>query len=122
MIPFAANCVSFLFDFIRYLPDTGFAVHFFEFKLMLMTPNPRQNRLLEEVRTHGSATIEALAAQLEVTLQTVRRDVQRLSEAGLVARFHGGVRLAQSTTENGSGKSFELEQRPPSGSISPRVC
>lgn len=65
-----------------------------------MTPNPRQNRLLEEVRTHGSASIEALAAQLEVTLQTVRRDVQRLSEAGLVARFHGGVRLAQSTTEN----------------------
>ncbi len=75
-------------------------MHCFEFKLMPMTPNPRQNRLLEEVRTHGSASIEALAAQLEVTLQTVRRDVQRLSEAGLVARFHGGVRLAQSTTEN----------------------
>jgi DeoR family glycerol-3-phosphate regulon repressor len=65
-----------------------------------MTPNPRQTRLLEEVRVHGSASIEALATQLDVTLQTVRRDVQRLSEAGLVARFHGGVRLPQSTTEN----------------------
>ena len=65
-----------------------------------MTPNPRQTRLLEEVRVHGSASIEALATQLDVTLQTVRRDVQRLSEAGLVARFHGGVRMPQSTTEN----------------------
>ena len=35
-----------------------------------------------------------------MTLQTVRRDVQRLSEAGLLARFHGGVRLPSSTTEN----------------------
>ena len=65
-----------------------------------MTPNPRQNRLLEKVRTQGAISIESLAATLEVTLQTVRRDVQRLAEAGLVARFHGGVRLAQSTTEN----------------------
>ena len=65
-----------------------------------MTPNPRQTRLLDEVRAHGSATIEALAEQFEVTLQTVRRDVQRLAEAGLLARFHGGVRLPSSTTEN----------------------
>lgn len=65
-----------------------------------MTPNPRQTRLIEEVRAHGSASIEALAEQFQVTLQTVRRDVQRLSEAGLLARFHGGVRLPSSTTEN----------------------
>ena len=36
----------------------------------------------------------------QVTLQTVRRDVTRLAEAGLLARFHGGVRLPESTTEN----------------------
>ena len=65
-----------------------------------MTPNPRQNRLLEQVRAHGSVSIEALATQFDVTLQTVRRDVQRLTEAGLLARFHGGVRLPSSTTEN----------------------
>ena len=65
-----------------------------------MTPNPRQTRLLEEVKTRGSASIESLAEQFNVTLQTVRRDVQRLSEAGLLARFHGGVRQPSSTTEN----------------------
>jgi DeoR family glycerol-3-phosphate regulon repressor len=65
-----------------------------------MTPNPRQSQLLDEVRARGSVTVEALAEQFGVTLQTVRRDVQRLSEAGLLARFHGGVRVPSSTTEN----------------------
>lgn len=65
-----------------------------------MTPNPRQSRLLEEVRARGAISVEALAQQFGVTLQTVRRDVQRLAEAGLLARFHGGVRMPGSTTEN----------------------
>jgi DeoR family transcriptional regulator, glycerol-3-phosphate regulon repressor len=65
-----------------------------------MTPNPRQSELLDAVRTHGVATVEALADRFGVTLQTVRRDVKLLAEAGLLARFHGGVRLPSSTTEN----------------------
>ena len=65
-----------------------------------MNSNPRQIKLLEVVRTHGSASVEQLADQLEVTLQTVRRDVQRLAEAGLLTRFHGGVRVPSSTVEN----------------------
>jgi DeoR family transcriptional regulator, glycerol-3-phosphate regulon repressor len=62
--------------------------------------HPRQLRLVEQVRRHGSVSVEALAEQFGVTLQTVRRDVRLLSEAGLVARFHGGVRVPGSTTEN----------------------
>jgi DeoR family transcriptional regulator, glycerol-3-phosphate regulon repressor len=65
-----------------------------------MTPNPRQSLLLEEVRARGSVSVEALAEKFEVTLQTVRRDVKLLSDAGLLARFHGGVRVPSSTTEN----------------------
>lgn len=65
-----------------------------------MTPNPRQALLIDEVRTRGAVSVEALAQQFGVTLQTVRRDVQRLAEAGLLARFHGGVRVPSSTTEN----------------------
>jgi DeoR family glycerol-3-phosphate regulon repressor len=62
--------------------------------------NPRQIKLLDVVRAHGSASVEQLADKLDVTLQTVRRDVQRLSEAGLLTRFHGGVRVPSSTIEN----------------------
>jgi DeoR family glycerol-3-phosphate regulon repressor len=67
---------------------------------MTMTPTPRQSDLIELVRTHGPQSIESLAERFQVTLQTVRRDVTRLAEAGLLARFHGGVRLPGSTTEN----------------------
>ena len=65
-----------------------------------MNSNPRQIRLLESVRTRGSMTVEQLADMLDVTLQTVRRDVQRLADEGLLTRFHGGVRIPMSTTEN----------------------
>jgi DeoR family glycerol-3-phosphate regulon repressor len=63
-------------------------------------PNPRQSGVLALVQERGSLSVEALAEQFGVTLQTVRRDVKLLSEAGLLARFHGGVRLPSSTTEN----------------------
>jgi DeoR family transcriptional regulator, glycerol-3-phosphate regulon repressor len=65
-----------------------------------MTPTPRQLLLLDALRPRGSVSVEQLAELLGVTLQTVRRDVQRLAEQGLLARFHGGVRVAGSTTEN----------------------
>jgi DeoR family glycerol-3-phosphate regulon repressor len=65
-----------------------------------MTPNPRQAGLLDDVRAHGAISVEALAEKFGVTLQTVRRDVKLLAEAGLLARFHGGVRVPSSTTEN----------------------
>jgi DeoR family glycerol-3-phosphate regulon repressor len=62
--------------------------------------NPRQIDLLNAVRTRGSMTVDQLADMLGVTLQTVRRDVQRLADEGLLTRFHGGVRIPISTTEN----------------------
>jgi DeoR family glycerol-3-phosphate regulon repressor len=62
--------------------------------------NPRQLNLLEAVRARGSVTVEQLADKLGVTLQTVRRDVQQLADAGLLTRFHGGVRVPSSTVEN----------------------
>jgi len=80
-----AEC-AFLFDRIRLLSP--------------FIPNPRQSGVLEVVRERGTATVEALAEQFGVTLQTVRRDVKLLSDAGLLARFHGGVRVPSSTTEN----------------------
>lgn len=65
-----------------------------------MIVNPRQKRLLEEVRAQGSMSIEKLAQLLKVTPQTVRRDVGTLAEAGLILRFHGTVAAPSSTIEN----------------------
>ncbi len=56
--------------------------------------------MLDHVRSSGSLSVDALAERFGVTLQTVRRDVTLLAEAGLLARLHGGVRVPSSTTEN----------------------
>ncbi|HEX8478149.1 MAG TPA: DeoR/GlpR family DNA-binding transcription regulator [Telluria sp.] len=64
-----------------------------------MTLNPRQRSLLDAVRLKGTISVEELAVQLEVTPQTVRRDVKLMEEAHLLARYHGGVGLP-STVRN----------------------
>lgn len=69
-------------------------------KTASMHPNPRQIKLLNRLQGSGSCSLETLAGDLDVTVQTVRRDVQRLAEANLLVRFHGGVRLPNSTIEN----------------------
>ena len=55
--------------------------------------NRRQEQILEIVRAKGFATIDSLAEEFGVSTQTVRRDVIRLDEAGLLQRFHGGAGL-----------------------------
>jgi len=64
-----------------------------------MTLNPRQRRLLDAVRQTVTVSVEALAQQLDVTPQTVRRDVKLMEQAKLLVRYHGGVGLP-STVHN----------------------
>lgn len=54
----------------------------------------RHADILEILDTEGSATIAALAVRLGVSLETVRRDVRPLTEAGRLVRVHGAVGLA----------------------------
>ena len=68
------------------------------------SPNPRQQALLDEVKARGAVSVERLAQRLDVTMQTVRRDVQRLAEAGLLTRFHGGVSLPREAPSVGAWK------------------
>lgn len=65
-----------------------------------MNTNPRQVKLVELVRARGAMTVETLADQLGVTLQTVRRDVQRLADESVLVRFHGGVRIPSTSVKN----------------------
>jgi DeoR family transcriptional regulator, glycerol-3-phosphate regulon repressor len=65
-----------------------------------MALNPRQTEILNDLKLHGVQSVESLAQRHDVSVQTLRRDVQRLAEAGLLTRFHGGVRAVASTTEN----------------------
>ena len=80
----------------------------FRFKVNRVNSNPRQLKLLAAVQAHGSVSVEHLAERLGVTLQTVRRDVQKLADDGLLARFHGGVRVPGSTIENMAHQQREV--------------
>jgi DeoR family glycerol-3-phosphate regulon repressor len=60
---------------------------------------PRHRRLLDHIRLHGDTSVEELAKLLEVTTQTIRRDIRELEDARLLARYHGGVGIP-STVEN----------------------
>lgn len=61
--------------------------------------NPRQEKLIQLARSKGRMSLEDLAQQLSVSVQTVRRDVQHLAQRGQLERFHGGVR-ASATAAN----------------------
>lgn len=51
----------------------------------------RQSEILHRARTQGRVEVEALAAAFDVTTQTIRRDLNELSQNGLLARVHGGA-------------------------------
>ncbi len=53
--------------------------------------NDRQSQIVDRVERLGFVTIEALAEEFRVSSQTVRREIIRLDELGLIQRFHGGA-------------------------------
>lgn len=58
-----------------------------------MSQSFRQPEILEIARRDGKVTVEGLAAHFAVTLQTIRRDLTELAEAGRLERVHGGAIL-----------------------------
>lgn len=53
--------------------------------------NPRQDKLLKLVIDEGYYTVEDLAEELDVSTQTIRRDIKKLSDEKLLIRHHGGA-------------------------------
>jgi DeoR family transcriptional regulator of aga operon len=51
----------------------------------------RATFILRELRQSGAVSVEELRDKLEVSLATVRRDLQELEERGLLRRTHGGA-------------------------------
>lgn len=52
---------------------------------------PRQSEILEIARDRGRVDIDTLAGGFGVTPQTIRKDVNELSDRGLLHRIHGGA-------------------------------
>ena len=56
----------------------------------------RRSAIVGAVRQRGFVTIEALASQFGVTVQTIRRDLNELSAEGRLERYRGGGGLPSS--------------------------
>ena len=54
----------------------------------------RHAEIVEMLRDYGRVTVDGLAEQFDVSPQTIRRDLNELSEARLVVRVHGGAIVA----------------------------
>ncbi len=66
-----------------------------------MSQTFRHPEILDIARRDGKVTVEGLAAQFGVTLQTIRRDLTELAEAGRLERVHGGAVLPSGTSNIG---------------------
>ncbi len=51
----------------------------------------RQTEILGIARAEGRVVVETLAERFGVTLQTIRRDLSELADAGKLSRVHGGA-------------------------------
>ncbi|HFD15001.1 MAG TPA: DeoR/GlpR transcriptional regulator [Rhodospirillales bacterium] len=63
-------------------------------------PEERRRRILELLGKSRQLGVAELGALLGVSQETVRRDLRRLDEEGLLRRVHGGAVPVQTTAEN----------------------
>ena len=59
----------------------------------------RQSAILREVTARGSCAVADLARRLDVSGETIRRDIKRLASEGLLRKVHGGAMLPGSLHE-----------------------
>ena len=67
----------------------------------------RQTEILEIARADGRVVVDTLADRFGVTLQTIRRDLTDLADAGMLDRVHGGAMLRTGVSNIG----YEMRRR-----------
>jgi DeoR family glycerol-3-phosphate regulon repressor len=68
----------------------------------------RQSEILDLAQSDGKVLVEDLAQRFGVTLQTIRRDLSDLADAGRLERVHGGAMLAAGVANIGYAERRRL--------------
>lgn len=79
-----------------------------------LLPAQRRQRIVEFLRRHGAVTLAQLEQALDVSISTLRRDLDALAAEGEVDRTHGGALLRHqgySTFEPDTRAASELSPR-----------
>lgn len=58
-----------------------------------MLPEERCHRIINIIKNKGAVKVDELAKELDVSLMTVRRDLEKLKNEGILERCHGGAIL-----------------------------
>ncbi|MFP8522335.1 L-fucose operon activator [Klebsiella michiganensis] len=66
----------------------------------------RQQQIVELLNQHHTLTTEALSHLLQVSIETIRRDLSELQKQGRIQRSHGQARVLQRNNHNGE-KPFQ---------------
>jgi len=70
----------------------------------------RQTEILGIARSEGRVVVEDLAERFSVTLQTIRRDLSELADAGLLDRVHGGAVIRTGVANIGYAERRRLNE------------
>lgn len=76
-----------------------------------LLPAQRRHRIVDFLQAHGAVTLQQLEHALQVSLSTLRRDLDALAADGVVERTHGGALLRKqgySTFEPDTHSATEL--------------
>lgn len=84
----------------------------------------RERLIIEALRPNGFVSYRDLETLLEASPATIRRDLSRLEEAGLLARVHGGAKLAEAENEDSQSthSAFSLAGTPFDQSITQNLA
>lgn len=73
-----------------------------------MRPKDRQKFITELVQRHGQVTVENLANQLNVSRETIRRDLAAMDQKGVLRKHHGGARSSKDAVHVNLEGSFAV--------------
>ena len=77
-----------------------------------MFANERRNKILELLNRRSSVTVTELTGLFQVSLETIRRDLEYLEQHGALKRVHGGA-LSIKRMQNYTGLSERLAEHQP---------
>ncbi|MGL4393820.1 MAG: DeoR/GlpR family DNA-binding transcription regulator [Brevinema sp.] len=76
-----------------------------------MKEKDRKKLILSKLKDHGHISVKELSVICGASLNTVRSDIEKMREMGLVLKFHGGVALAQDDTHHLSSSNVREQYR-----------
>lgn len=64
-----------------------------------MLPHERQNEIMKLLQEFSSMKINELSKQLDVTRETIRKDLYEMEDKGMIRKVHGGAILNKANSE-----------------------